>query len=297
MSRKFVCVPSGIKAAYRQVPEVPNPENPTLVLLHSFTTSLDLYEPQYANEDLTSKVNLLGIDEIGHGKTEGPTGWSFWTTAQMALDVTDALNIPKVYALGTSQGGFVVSRMAILRPDKMLGIIPVGSSMYGETDDTRKLGCWNPNEVFPPWYMAFFKTKPKPDFEVPQRFLDDLIGVGFGEIVTKEQYEYWSRSIRDTYRGEEGRKKILMCTICLGERDSLEYKLPEITCPVLIPHGDKDAVYSVKVAEKYSKLMVNAPSVKLKVIKGGRHFLSASHPKETDELVLDWILKMEGQKQ
>lgn len=92
---------------------------------------------------------------------------SYWTTAQMALDVTvcrinkdkleqllmgiqDALNIAKVYALGTSQGGFIVSRMAILRPEKILGIVPIGSSMFAETEDTRKLGCWNALKVFPP---------------------------------------------------------------------------------------------------------------------------------------------------
>lgn len=66
------------------------------------------------------------------------------------MDIQDALNIAKIYALGTSQGGFIVSRMAILRPDKILGIVPIGSSMFAETEDTRKLGCWNALEIFPP---------------------------------------------------------------------------------------------------------------------------------------------------
>lgn len=59
---------------------------------------------------------------------------------------------------------------------------------------------------------------------------------------------------------------------------------------------------------------MNAPSVQLKLVDGGQHFLSASHPKvsagvvcgimasdicicsglqETDEMVLSWILECE----
>ncbi|KAF9458803.1 putative alpha/beta hydrolase [Collybia nuda] len=296
METKFISLTSGITAAYRQAPANPNPANPTLVLLHSFLTSLELYGPQFNNSKLTSKVNLLAIDEIGHGKTKGPTGWSYWTTAQMVLDLTDALDIPKVYALGTSQGGFIVSRMAILRPDKVLGIIPIGSSVYAETEDTRELGCWNAPQVFPPWYRALYSPGPNSTFEAPSFFSDDLIDVGFGDVVTKEQHAYWTQSIRDTYRGDEGRKKMLMCTTCLGDRDSLEFRLPEITCPVLIPHGTKDRVYSVALAEKYAKLFTSAPSVLLKVIDEGQHFLSASHPKETDEIVLNWILDCEGKR-
>lgn len=64
MATKFIPLSSGITAAYRQVPEKPNPANPTLVLLHSFLTTLELYQPQFNNTELTSKVNLLGIDEI-----------------------------------------------------------------------------------------------------------------------------------------------------------------------------------------------------------------------------------------
>jgi pimeloyl-ACP methyl ester carboxylesterase len=101
----------------------------------------------------------------------------------------DALNITKVYALGTSQGGFIVSRMAILRPDKMLGIVPIGSSMYAETEKTRQLGCWNTLEVFPPvsldghsiqsnlsqypalhlvvWVVRFIRTNPRIRGSIP----------------------------------------------------------------------------------------------------------------------------------
>jgi pimeloyl-ACP methyl ester carboxylesterase len=124
-----------------------------------------LCSPQFADKELTSKVNLLAIDEIGHGQTKGPEGWSYWTTAQMSLDVMDKLNIKKAFALGTSQGGFIVSRMAILAPERVQGIVSIGSSMFGETQYTRDVGCWNTDEVFANWYKWVSSTKPVPNFE------------------------------------------------------------------------------------------------------------------------------------
>lgn len=40
-------------------------------------------------------------------------------TAIMNLQVLEALGIEKAFALGTSQGGFIVTRMALLDPDKV----------------------------------------------------------------------------------------------------------------------------------------------------------------------------------
>jgi microsomal epoxide hydrolase len=37
----------------------------------------------------------------------------------MALQVMDKLGIEKAFALGTSQGGWIVTRMALLAPDRV----------------------------------------------------------------------------------------------------------------------------------------------------------------------------------
>lgn len=62
-------------------------------------------------------------------------------------------------------------------------------------------------------------------------------------------------------------------------------------CPVLWLHGDADVVYSVKNAEEEIELFVNSPEKKLVVVPGGHHFLSWTHPKEVDELVLEFVVK------
>ena len=46
-----------------------DPSLPTLVMSNSFTTSVELYRPQFADEALSSRMNLLAIEPYGHGAT------------------------------------------------------------------------------------------------------------------------------------------------------------------------------------------------------------------------------------
>ena len=118
---KTVHVPhlGGIDAAY-QMPHPYDSSKPTLVLVNSFTTSSELYRKQYANKQLTDKMNLLAIELLGHGQTRTKSeNFTYWDTAIMNLQVMDALEIPKAFVLGTSQGGWITARMALLAPEKV----------------------------------------------------------------------------------------------------------------------------------------------------------------------------------
>jgi pimeloyl-ACP methyl ester carboxylesterase len=93
---------------------------PTLVLVNSFTTSAELYRDALSNSALTSKMNLLAIELLGHGQTRAETEhWTYWDTAIMNLQVMEKLGVERAFALGTSQGGWVVARMALLSPEKV----------------------------------------------------------------------------------------------------------------------------------------------------------------------------------
>jgi pimeloyl-ACP methyl ester carboxylesterase len=110
----------GIDAGY-QMPRQYDSSKPTLVMVNSFTTSSDLYGSQFANEDLNKAMNLIAIELLGHGKTRTAVeNWTYWDTAYMNLQVLDALGIAgKIFVLGTSQGGWITARMALLAPEKV----------------------------------------------------------------------------------------------------------------------------------------------------------------------------------
>ncbi|KAF1988272.1 alpha/beta-hydrolase [Aulographum hederae CBS 113979] len=293
MSTKTVQVPHlwGTIAAYH-MPHPYDPSKPTLVLVNSFTTDASLYAAQYANPALTSTTNLLAIELLGHGQTRTTTdNWTYWDTAIMNLQVLDALDITgKVFVLGTSQGGWITVRMALLRPDRIAGIIPLGTSMDAENARTVELGCWDGLRLVGQSVQGFTAAEGTGEaFEPPDEFVRFLIDVGFGEEFEGEERREWEGRIKANYTGEEGRKRIRMASVNLRDRDGLHNRLGDVKCPVLWMHGTKDAVYSAKNAEDEIKLFVNSPDAKLKVVEGGRHFLSWSHPQDVDSAIIGFV--------
>ena len=118
---KTISVPhlGGITAGY-QMPHPYDPSKPTLILVNSFTTSSELYREQYESAELTSALNLLAIELLGHGQTRTKSeNFTYWDTAIMNLQIMHGLGIEKAFVLGTSQGGWITARMALLAPDRV----------------------------------------------------------------------------------------------------------------------------------------------------------------------------------
>ncbi|KAL8978367.1 MAG: hypothetical protein Q9177_006421, partial [Variospora cf. flavescens] len=199
---KTVDVPhlGGITAAYR-MPHPYDPSKPTLVLVHSFITSSELYRGEYMNQKLTSAMNLLAIELLGHGQTRTKSeNFTYWDTAIMNLQVMEALGVKKAFVLGTSQGGWITVRMALLAPDKqrlsspsrthsasnsstaqIQGIIPVGTSLDYESERTRSLGCWDGPSLLTGNIDAWTSKQPTPDFEPEDKYCNFVIDNGFGK--------------------------------------------------------------------------------------------------------------------
>jgi pimeloyl-ACP methyl ester carboxylesterase len=112
----------GIEASYRMAGAYKQ-YKPTLILINSFTTSSELYASQFANEELTNAMNLIAIEPLGHGgsklRSQSAETFTYWDTAYMVLQVMDSIGVKKAFALGTSQGGWIVARLALLAPDRV----------------------------------------------------------------------------------------------------------------------------------------------------------------------------------
>ena len=90
---------------------------PTLVMINSYTTSAELYRPQFADPELRSTANLLALEPYGHGRTRASYAAVHLLGQPIAnLQALEALGIPQAFVLGTSQGGWVAVRMALLAP-------------------------------------------------------------------------------------------------------------------------------------------------------------------------------------
>ena len=120
-------------------------------MINSFTTSMELYRAQFADSELMAAMNVLAIEPYGHGATRATwQQFTYWDSAIADLQVLEALGIPDAFVLGTSQGGWIAARMAMLAPDKVKGIIVFGTSMDDESQRSRDLGCWDGDEFCHP---------------------------------------------------------------------------------------------------------------------------------------------------
>ncbi|MEU0468358.1 alpha/beta hydrolase [Amycolatopsis sp. NPDC006131] len=265
-----------------------DPELPTLVMINSYTTSADLYRPQFADPALNGAVNLLALEPFGHGRTRaGYEHFTYWDSAIATLQALAALGISEAFVLGTSQGGWIAVRMALMAPQVVKGLIPLGTSLDTESQRTRDLGCWDGPQFCTPFIDAFADPVDS-DWVVPDQFVDDTFDAALGGL-TDDERRFWLKTYRTNYAGDAGRHRLRLCTINLRDRDGLHGRLDEVRPPVLWLHGTADQVYSVANAEQEIKLFTRSADARLEVIDGGHHFLSASKPDQVNAAATKFI--------
>jgi pimeloyl-ACP methyl ester carboxylesterase len=262
---------------------------PTLVMVNSFSTSVELYRPQFADERLIATANLLALEPYGHGQTRASYGqFTYWDSAVANVQALGALGIREAFVLGTSQGGWVAARMAMLAPGTVKGIVPLGTSMDSESQRSRDLGCWDGISFCTPAIDALAESVGD-DWVIPVELVDAVLTEGFGDGVPPEERTFWHTEHQQNYTGDAGRERLRISSINLRDRDGLHGRLYSVRCPVLWLQGTADPVYSVANAEDEIKLFVNSTDAELRVVEGGRHFLSATHPTDVNTATIEFL--------
>ncbi|RDW87074.1 alpha/beta fold hydrolase [Aspergillus mulundensis] len=282
----------GISVGYALSGDKYDPSKPTCVLINSMCMTAALYNDQFNDAALTDAVNLLAIEPLGHGATSCATEhFTYWDTAIMALQVLDALGIEKAFALGTSQGGWMVTRMALLAPERILGLILLGTSLDSESADSRRKGCWDPLPLLKPFFDGWTSDAPTPEFVVEAAWCKMVGAMGFGAFATEERVGFWTKTLQEVYRGDEGRRKVRMALNCLLERDGLLLRLGDVKCPVSWLQGTDDTPFGSTVQPEQIRLFTRSKEAKLEIIEGGAHYLNATHPEKINQTILAMVRK------
>ncbi|KAJ4298802.1 hypothetical protein N0V88_003835 [Collariella sp. IMI 366227] len=280
----------GITAGYTLSTSHYDPSKPTCILINSMCTTSALFKPQFADTALTRTLNLLAIEPLGHGSTSCPSDhFTYWDSAIMALQVMDHLKIPQAYCLGTSQGGWIVARMALLAPERVKGLVLLGTSMDGESVESRENGCWNAEGMLAEFYEKWCAEGETPDFVVDDVWCGMVGSLGFGKAAGEEMVEYWTGVLKSVYKGDEGRRKLRMALGCLLDRDGLLRRVRDITCPVYWMQGTDDVPFGLRTAAQHIKLFTGCKDRTLTAVEGGGHYLNATNPKEVSATILEMV--------
>lgn len=101
-----------------------------------------------------------------------------------------------------------------------------------ESEEARAKGCWDPKSLLSPFYENWCSPTPTPDFVVDEVWCGMVATLGFGAGATDELVQFWKDTLKDVYKGDEGRKKLKMALGCLLDRDGLLRRVRDVTCPV-----------------------------------------------------------------
>lgn len=236
-------------------------DGPVVVLLHSFLMDGRMFAPQLAAFE---GYRCVTVDERGHGGTPAGGPFDFWDVARDVLAVLDHLGVPRAAVVGTSQGGFVALRMALLAPERVTALAVLGTSAAAE-DPAVAAGY---RAVLDAWVSG----------GAPPEVLDGVARICFGGFPVDDWKERWASVPPDQLELTMG---------ALVDRDSVLERAGEITCPALVLHGTADLAYPVERAAELAEALPAADP--LVVVDGGAHFLSYTHPDEVNPALVKFL--------
>lgn len=101
-----------------------------------------------------------------------------------------------------------------------------------ESASSRENGCWDPEPFLKPFVEKWTSATETPEFVVDDTWCGMIGSFGFGSVVSAETVAFWTKTVKDTYTGDEGRRKVRMAVMCLISRDGLLLRLGDIKAPV-----------------------------------------------------------------
>lgn len=120
---KFVTTRSGLRFPYIEQGDA---AGTPVIFLHGVTDSHRSWELVFPYLD--PKLRAIALTQRGHGDASKPdAGYSSSDLAGDLAEVMDALEIPAAVIVGHSMGSFAAQRFAIEYPDRIAGLVLVGS--------------------------------------------------------------------------------------------------------------------------------------------------------------------------
>ncbi len=164
-----------MRMAYRDVPAQRAPTRLPLLCLHGLTRHSGDFEPLI--DAYSSHQRVIAPDFRGRGNSDADPDLENYTPRQYACDVVallDALELRNVIVVGTSLGGWVAGRMAMMRPGVFAGVVlndigpviaPVGLARVEKTAGSlQAVSTWAEAEVA----TRAFYTHALPDLSPAQ---------------------------------------------------------------------------------------------------------------------------------
>lgn len=203
-------------------------EGAPILFLHGSGTGVSAAANWWLNlPQIGEQARCIAIDSIGYGQTVVAPGTQYGIRAWVdhAIRVLDALNIEKTWLVGNSLGGWLAFQLALDYPERVLGIVSMGTGGAKQT--------------------AALKAHANPELTVEGIKKTLSMFVVNKDLVTDELVKVRFEAAKNDYASDR-----LMEVVGARDRDRFEFpldfeKMKDITVPVLLIHGVQDVVIPV----------------------------------------------------
>jgi 2-succinyl-6-hydroxy-2,4-cyclohexadiene-1-carboxylate synthase len=225
------------------------PKRNSVLMLHGFIGSLEDWKD--ISPLLDERFNYIGIDLIGHDKSDSPADvnkYSPQTIVKHINDVLGFLSIEKAFFIGYSMGGRAALNYAVRYPNKIIGLILESTVAEIESETERENRIKNDEE------LANY---------IESNSIEDFVELWMNKEIFNTQRRFSNEKLENIKRKKTLNSKIGLANSLrgfgTGKMKYLHENLSVIQCPVLLISGELDT--------KFTKI-----NAELK-----QHFLNAEH--------------------
>lgn len=273
---KFLRLPNGTAAHYREyLPSGALSDTP-LVLVHGGSLSLFSWEPWV--QRLRSSVHIVSVDLPGHGLT-GVTADGDYSPAALTTFVnvfTRALGLKEPFVLvGHSMGGHVAWRFALAHPERLAGLVLISSAGTADLGGPQGRSARLVRKFGGALLLRALLSR--------NRIASSLKAIVFDpSLITPEMIDrQWDMSRRPgAFDAAVARLRGASFDTSMVER------LKEIRLPTLILWGREDVVFPLAEADVFTKAI---PSARLVVYERCGHWPMEELPDRSAEELKEFI--------
>ncbi len=255
-----------------------NPKRNSVLLLHGFTGSLEDWREILGS--LNPNFNYIGIDVVGHGKSDSPVNIDKYSPQALSKQIGDLLNylsIEQIIIVGYSMGGRAALNFAINHPNKIRGLILEGTTAGIESEKIRSERIKIDEELA--------------DY-IESHNIEEFVELWMSKEIFNTQRRFSNEKLKNIRKKKTLNSKIGLANSLrgfgTGRMDYLDNKLNQISCPVMLITGELDTKFS----KINSVLKQKFPNARHKIIKNAGHNTHLEKPERFVTVINDFLLNM-----
>lgn len=236
----------------------------TLVLLHAFPVTAEMWEPQFVLADRGWRVIAPYFDGMGGGDAPAnPAACTMDDYAGQVVDLLDGLHVDQAVVAGLSMGGYVALAMFRWAERYFRALVLADTRAEADTPDARS------------GRQQMLQTLRERGVEA---VADAMLPRLLGETTRRTRPDVVSR-VRDLVRSNAAGPVEGAIHALMSRADSTGV-LSTIHCPVLVVAGEEDTITPVGVAEGLHRSIAGS---ELALIPGAGHLSNLENSRAFNE--------------